>query len=250
MRKSKHPLMIKKSEILALIPARGGSSGLPDKNIRPLLGTPLIAHTIEAALVSNYITRTIVSTDSDQIATVARSYGAEVPYKRPADISLFDSHFFQVIKHSVQWLEENEGYQPDIVCSLLCTTPMRTTQDIDKCMKLMTDTGCDWCFTVNEMEHHPWRAMIVNGDNMRALFDVPREKLWSNRQELPLIHRMNGGVIAGKREHIANHNEYNIDNLQFTDTDVRCVVMPPERSLDIDTLMDFNMVQEAMKLMK
>jgi CMP-N,N'-diacetyllegionaminic acid synthase len=229
-----------KKEILALIPARGGSKGLPGKNIRLLDNKPLIAHSIEEALKSKYITRVVVATDSHEIAEVARKYGAETPFVRPPEVSGDRSHAFEIYKYSAQWLLENEGYKSDIQCNMLGTTPLRNSEDIDRCMELMIQSECDWCFTVNEMEHHPYRAMkILDDTKMKAWFNIARESLWANRQELPYAVRFNGGVMAGKTEHILNFDEYNIDNLEFAQTDVRYVKMPMNRSYDIDTIEDF-----------
>jgi CMP-N-acetylneuraminic acid synthetase len=235
-------------EILGLIPARGGSKGLPGKNIRPLLGKPLIAHTIESALESKYLNRVIVVTDSDEIAEIAKAAGAEVPFKRPVEVSGDRSHAFAVYNYAASWLAENENYHPDIIANIFCTTAMRSSQDIDACMEMMVRTNCDWCFTVNEIEHHPYRAVTVNEEGrMRPFFDIPREMMWANRQELPEMYRFNGGVIAGKTKHILEHDEYNIDNLEFADVDVRCVKMPVSRALDIDTELDFRIVEMAMQ---
>lgn len=242
---------MKKKEILALIPARGGSKGLPGKNIRLLNGIPLIAYTILEAKKSKYITRVIVATDSKEIAEVAREYGAETPFVRPSKISGDTSHAFEVYKYSAKWLLENEGYKADIQCNLLPTTPLRNSEDIDKCMELMIKTNCDWCFTVNEMEHHPYRAMkILNDTKMKPWFDIPREVLWANRQELPLVVRFNGGVMAGKTEHILYNDEYNIDNINFPDTDIRYILMPQNRSFDIDTIEDFEFLEFLLKRKK
>ena len=238
-------------EILGLIPARGGSKGLPGKNIRPLDGKPLIAHTIEAAKASKYLTRVIVVTDSDEIASVAREYGAETPFVRPPEVSGDQSHAFAVYKYSAHWLRENEGYEPHIICNMLCTTAMRTAADIDACMSLMLETDCDWCFTVNEIEHHPYRAVVVDDSGrMKPFFDIPRETMWANRQELPKMHRFNGGVIAGKTCHILEHEEYNIDNLSFSDIDVRCVEIPMSRAGGIDTIEDFQLMELMLKAKK
>jgi len=233
-----------RTEILALIPARGGSKGLPGKNIRPLNDIPLIAHTIIAAKKSRFITRIVVATDSNEIAEVAREYGAETPFVRPAKVSTDTSHAFEVYSYAARWLFENQGYQSHIQCNLLPTTPLRNHEDIDNCIQLMLDSDCDWCFTVNEMEHHPYRAMrVIDDTRMKAWFDIPREVLWANRQELPYAVRFNGGVMAGKTEHILNYDEYNIDNLSFSDTDVRYVNMPVSRSFDIDSLEDIEFIE-------
>jgi CMP-N,N'-diacetyllegionaminic acid synthase len=245
MQKNKNQISLSR-EILALIPARGGSTGLPGKNIRVLGGLPLIAHTIKEAQKSKHITRIIVATDSEEIAEISRNYGAETPFVRPPEVSGHLSHAFEIYKYSAEWLLKNEGYTSDIQCNLLPTTPLRSHHDIDKCMNLMIESNCDWCFTVNEMEHHPYRGMVTLEDNrMKSLFDIPREELWSNRQELPKIVRFNGGVMAGKTEHIMKHDEYNIDNIDFSDTDVRYVEMPMKRSYDIDTLEDFQFIENV-----
>jgi N-acylneuraminate cytidylyltransferase/CMP-N,N'-diacetyllegionaminic acid synthase len=242
---------VTQTEVLALIPARGGSKGLPGKNIKLLDGIPLIAHSILAAIESKTITRVIVATDSAEIAGIAREFGAETPFFRPSHVSTDTSHAFQIYKYSAQWLLENEGYQAEIQCKLLPTTPLRNSKDIDECIQLMIATKCDWCFTVNEMEHHPYRAMqVVDDTKMKAWFDIPRETLWANRQELPYAVRFNGGVMAGRTEHILYFDEYNIDNLTFSDTDVRYVKMPVNRSFDIDTIEDFEFINYLLNKQK
>jgi CMP-N-acetylneuraminic acid synthetase len=165
---------------------------------------------------------------------------------RPPEVSGDISHAFSIYKYSAEWLSKHENYISDIQCNLLPTTPLRTHNDIDKCLDLMIESNCDWCFTVNEMEHHPYRGMVALNDNkMKSLFDIPREVLWSNRQELPKIVRFNGGVMAGKTEHIFKHEEYNIDNIDFNDTDVRYVEMPMNRSYDIDSLEDLQFIENV-----
>ncbi len=240
--------MNKPAEILALIPARGGSKGLPGKNIQPLNGIPLIAHSILAAKESRHVSRVVVATDSEEIAAVARDYGAETPFVRPPEVSTDTSHAFQIYKYTAEWLLKEEEYRADIQCNLLPTTPLRGSGDIDACMQLMLSSGCDWCFTVNEMEHHPYRAMRPLDDSrMQAWHDIPRDLLWANRQELPPALRFNGGVMAGRSEHILNFDEYNIDNLDFADTDVRYVQMPVERALDVDTQLDIDFIEFVLK---
>ena len=235
--------MATKKEILGLIPARGGSIGLPGKNIRPLNGIPLIGHTILKAKKSKLIDRVIVATDSDEIAEIAIRYGAEVPFRRPAEISGPKSHGFEVFKYSLNWLKEHENYIPDILSTMLCTTPFLYAEDIDSCLIKMINNDYDWCFTINEIEHHPYRAMMLEGDLMHPMFDLENTKLWGNRQEFPMVYRFNGGVIAAKTEHIRNYNEYNIDNLKYYNTRVGYSIMPQDRSIDIDTAADFEFVE-------
>lgn len=231
------------TEILGLIPARGGSRGLPGKNIRPLAGHPLIAHTIMAARASRLLTRLVVVTDDPHIGEVSRRYGAETPFPRPAELSADDTHAFAVYKYTLARLKELEGYRPDFVCALFCTTPFRSTEDIDLALRPLLEGGCDWSFTINEIEHHPYRAMRLEGETMRPLFDLDRSLMWANRQELPALFRFNGGVIAGRSEHIEQNQEYNIDASTAATVRLGYHLMPASRSLDIDTLEDFEYVE-------
>ena len=130
---------------------------------------------------------------------------------------------------------------------MLCTTPFKTASDIDDCLQTMIEHDYDWCFTINEIEHHPYRAMKIIGDQIKPLFDIDRSVMWANRQELPELYRFNGGVIAGKTEHIENNDEYNIDNLNYSDTRVGYSIMPVSRTIDIDTLEDFEFVEMMMR---
>ena len=228
---------MKKFETLGLIPARGGSKGIKNKNLRDLNGKPLIAHTIEVALKSN-LSRVVVATDSSEIRSVAIKYGAESPFLRPKSISKDKSHAFEIYKYTLDWFEKNEKYRPDALCTLLCTTPMRDTNIVNQCIRKLQTKKFDWVFTVNEFEHHPYRAMIIKKSEMKPLFNVSNKKLWGNRQELPILYRMNGGVISCLSENIKNNKEYNIDNLRYKKTKMGYVIMKKNDSLDIDEPID------------
>jgi len=228
---------MKKFETLGLIPARGGSKGIKNKNLKLLNKKPLIVHTIQAALRSK-LNRVIVATDSPKIRAVAIKYGAECPFIRPKKISKDKSHAFEVYKYTLSWLKKNENYVPDALCTLLCTTPFRDTSTINKCVDKLRSKKYDWVFSVNEFEHHPYRAMIINNKTMKPLFNVRNKKLWSNRQELPLFYRFNGGVISGLSKNIIQNKEYNIDNLKYKKTKVGFVVMKKKDALDIDEPID------------
>lgn len=123
--------MVNRLEVLALIPARGGSKGIPRKNLRDFAGAPLIAYSIAAALQAELVTRVIVSTDDSEIAEVARAWGAETPFVRPAQFAQDDSTDLPVFEHALQWLRENEGYQPEIVIQLRPTSPIRPVGLLD-----------------------------------------------------------------------------------------------------------------------
>lgn len=124
-------------KIIAIIPARSGSKSIPDKNIQSLNGTPLLAYTIQHALQSKYIQRTIVSTDSEYYASIAKSFQAEVPFIRPSAIAMDHSTDLEVFEHALKWLKENENYEPDLIVHLRPTTPLRNTLDIDKMIEIL-----------------------------------------------------------------------------------------------------------------
>lgn len=129
--------MVKKTEVLALIPARGGSKGIPRKNINLFAGYPLICYSIAAGLQAESVTRVIVSTDDAEIAGVARDWGAETPFLRPAELAQDQTTDLPVFQHALQWLKENEGYSPDLVIQLRPTSPIRPRHCVDKAVALM-----------------------------------------------------------------------------------------------------------------
>src|SRR3989344_6105761 len=149
-------------EILGIIPARGGSKGVPGKNMRPLAGKPLIAWTIKEAKKSKHLTRTIVSTDDDQIAATARAFGGEVPFLRPKEISRDLSTDVEFLQHALSFLKEKEQYMPDIVLRLPPTSPLRTAEDIDAGIeKLLEDAEADAARPVVEAPKPPFRAWKI-----------------------------------------------------------------------------------------
>lgn len=234
-------------KILSFILARGGSTGVPGKNIRMIAGRPLIAHTIEVAKASRFINRTIVATDSEQIAAAAREAGAEVPFERPGEMSQKLSRAYDVYRWFLQRLREQEGYRPDIFVMLFGTSYSKTVEDVDAAIAKLIESDCDWVFTVTPVEHHPYRCFIPEGDHMRPFCaGVPSFDLWGNRQELPPAVRINGNAFVTWTENIENYTTYNIDTVEHGATDVRFVECPQERSLDIDTEHDFAMAEIVM----
>jgi CMP-N,N'-diacetyllegionaminic acid synthase len=231
---------------LGLIPARGGSKGIKKKNLRKINGKPLIAYTIEQALKSN-IDRVIVATDDEEIMNVAKKYGAECPFKRPKNISTSKSHAFDIYKYTLQWLKKNDNYIPDVLCVMLCTTPFRRIETINSCLKKIKSKKYDWVFTINEMEHHPYRAMLKKNIFVKPLFDIPNYKIWVNRQELPEMYRFNGGVFASFSQNILKNKEYNIDNLKYRNVKVGYEIMTKKESIDIDDPIDLEFVRFLMK---
>lgn len=180
--------MIKNYTVLAIIPARGGSKRIPNKNIKPLLGKPLIAYSIEEAKKSKYIDRVIVSTDSESIKDASIRFGAEVPFLRPADISGDTSVDFDLFHHALLWFEKEEKYLPDIIVQLRPTSPFRVVKNIDDAIELLAaHPDADSVRTVTKPEQHPYKMYryeegrflkpLLEIENEPEAFNLPEQKL-------------------------------------------------------------------------
>lgn len=239
-------------KIMALILARGGSTGVPGKNVRPIAGKPLIAHTIDVARASRLINRVVVATDSPAIADAARAAGAEVPFERLAEHSQKLSRAYDVYRHFIERLQADEDYRPDIVVMLFSTSYTKTTEEVDAAIAKLIDTDCDWVFTVTEVDHHPYRMFVpigAPGEDRMATYcaDVKSQNIWGNRQELPPVYRINGNAFVTWTENIEDHTTYNVDQVDHADVDVRYVLCPQETSMDIDTPLDFAVAEYLME---
>ena len=234
---------IGRSQVLAVITARGGSKGLPQKNLRPLADKPLIAHTIDAAKHARFLDRTIVSTDDEQIAALARSHGADVPFLRPAELARDETPSLPVLIHAIRWLDGNEAYRPDYVMLLQPTSPLRTAQDIDNCITLALEKDADGVVSLCQAKHHPYWMKRVEADGRVTdllLLDQPLETAYSRRQDLPPGYAINGAVYLVRREILLEYQTFYTDRTY-------AYVMPLERSLDIDTLWDFRLAEFVLK---
>jgi CMP-N,N'-diacetyllegionaminic acid synthase len=180
--------------VVAIIPARGGSKGLPQKNIKPLAGKPLVAYSIEAAKASPLVDRVIVSTDDEEIARVAREYGAEVPFMRPAELAADMAPTEPVLKHAVEWLEENENYHVDIVLFLQPTDIFRKKSMIEGVIRrLLEDDGIDSCFVAYATHKNFWRRP---GDQwVRLAPDIA----YGPRQTREHLYREDTGIACATR---------------------------------------------------
>lgn len=186
--------------VAGVIPARGGSKGVPRKNIALLGGKPLVVHTIEAALAAKRLTRTILTTDDEEIAAVGRAAGIEVPFLRPADLAGDRSPTLPVLQHAVAWLEAN-GLQPDAICLLQPTNPLRGAALIDACIAEFEARGADCVFTTLPVpaEHNPhWVYESAAGGSLRLSTGeaepIPR------RQSLPPAYHREGSVYITRRD--------------------------------------------------
>ncbi|HLT71723.1 MAG TPA: acylneuraminate cytidylyltransferase family protein [Cyclobacteriaceae bacterium] len=217
-------------KVLGIIPARGGSKGVPGKNIRPLNGKPLIVYTIEAALASR-LTDVIVSTDDDAIANVAREAGANVPFRRPAELSGDSARSIPVAQHALKFMEEVNNTVYDAIMLLQPTAPFRTVEDINRALDILEATGADSVISVQDVEaFHPARMKYLDGDK---LIDPPFCEAYENqgRQELRPMYIRNGAIYLTRRDVLLGGS--------YKGNDCRALIMPPERSVNIDSIHDF-----------
>ena len=182
---------------MALIPARGGSKGIPHKNLRPLAGIPLVVHSILVAQQSQHIDRIVVSTDSREISDVVKKYGAEVPFLRPGDLAEDSTPDFPVFEHCLKWFEANENYSPDIVVHLRPTGPLRTVEQIENGIKLLCDQpDTDSVRSVNQPHQSPYKMWTQEGNFLRPLLSLASipEPYNASRQILPRVFETNANV--------------------------------------------------------
>lgn len=219
------------TKCIAVIPARGGSKKIPKKNIRLLLGRPLIAWTIETALACPIIERVLVSTDSVEIGEIASRYGAEVPFLRPSQLSQDDTPDLPVYQHAISWLLENDDFSPDIAVWLRPTTPLRTVEDIEAAAQIIISTGADCVRSVTKVDHHPFWMKNLQGDRLTPFIVGKDEHSYYQRQLLPPAYRLNGAVDITRCQGVMQTDI-------LYGSDMRGYVMPIERSIDIDTELD------------
>lgn len=223
---------------VALIPARGGSKGIPHKNVAPLGGRPLIAYTIEAALRARSVGRTVVSTDDAGIARLSRELGAEVPFLRPSDLAQDETSMVEVVKHFLERLAAVEGLRPEVIVLLQPTSPLRTAADIDRAVELFRGGAWDSVVSVVRVKRHPLWMFAMEGGRLVPLAEAGREA--TRRQDLPLVWRLNGAIYVTRPATISAY-----DNL--LGEKVGAYEMPDERSLDIDSPLDLLFAETWLK---
>lgn len=224
------------SGVLAVIPARGGSKSIPKKNIRLLGGKPLIAYSIASGKSSPLIDRVIVSTDNEQIAGIAKDYGAEVPFLRPKELAQDNTSDLPVFQHALQWLYDNENYQPDIIVHLRPTNPFRTVSDIDEAIELLQ----------NNPNAHSVRGVSIPLTSPYKMYRLKKHGLIEPlflkenpnahnmpRQELPTVYRGNGNIDITR---------WNTMMKLISMTGIRILpfLIEEERCVDIDTQEDWD----------
>jgi len=222
--------------VLGLIPARGGSKALPRKNLAPLAGRPLIAHTIAAALEAAGLERVIVSTDDEEIARVARTHGAEAPFLRPAELAEDASPAVAVMRHAVQWLEENQGWRAGVVVYLQPTSPLRRAGHIDRAVELLWREEADSVVSVVEVPHSfsPVSVMRLEDGLLRPYLG---ETGPLRRQDKPRLYARNGPAVLAVKRDTVMQGEGPFGQL------VLPLVMDAAESVDIDSAFDLELAE-------
>jgi CMP-N-acetylneuraminic acid synthetase len=225
--------------VLAIIPARGGSKGMPGKNIRMFAGKPLIAHSIAAALQCPLISRTVVSTDDDKIAEVAQAHGAQV-IKRPDELAADTSLVIDAMKHAVLKVEE-EGEEVDFVLLLEPTSPFRRAEDLEKCVRILLDDKADSVATFTDAHVSPNRLWRVSEDTVEPYIEgaVP----WLPRQKQPKAHELTGQIYGLSKKALFEKE----DSISLLLGRKFAVITPRETALDIDTELDFMIAEKVME---
>lgn len=220
---------------LAVITARGGSKGVPRKNVLPLGGKPLIAWTIEAALAAKRLARVIVSTDDEEIAEISRRYGADVPFKRPVELATDTSHHPDVMIHAVNFMAEHRGESFETVLCLQPTVPFRRAEHIDAGIDAFYASGAESLIAVKPQDYPPWWMFRLDGDRIRPAFEYkPGVNVFNlERQEFPKVYRPNGAIYVTWIASLLR------DKRLVNPSDCAYVVMDIRDSLDIDTVADF-----------
>lgn len=223
--------MIAGKSVLAIIPARGGSKGVPRKNIRNVGGKPLIAWTIEEAKKSKFIDRLILSTEDEEIASIAKKCGCEVPFMRPEELAEDHTPGIEPIIHAIHTLPEKY----DMVVLLQPTSPLRIKEDIDGCIARCVQGSTRSCVTVTESDKSPyWMYELDNNGQMTAV--IPSDTMIVRRQDLPKAYVLNGAVYSANKDWL-------LEKRTFLTNETVAYPMPKERSLDIDTEFDIKIFE-------
>lgn len=225
--------------VLGLIPARGGSKGIPHKNITLVAGRPLLAYTCEAALGSRWLSRVILSTDDPAIARVGQEHGVSAPFMRPDELSGDNTPSLAVAQHALRWLAEHEHWQADILVLLQPTSPLRQAHHIDEALDTMMNLNADTVVSVVTVPHHfsPYKLMQLDDVCLHNFWRDPLPFDRFNRHSLPTLYARNGpAVLASRASVILNQNT-------FYGQRVAPYVMSEEDSIDIDTAFDLRIAE-------
>ena len=220
----------------AFIFARGGSKGVKGKNIKSIAGKPLISWTIDMGLANERIRRVIVSTDSEEIACLARQRGAEVPFMRPPELALDESREWDAWRHALMEMEKCDGQMPKVLVSLPSTAPLRQQEDIDKCLDLFEAEKPDVVLSMTEASHSPWFNMVKQNTEGELSLLIGNEGIIARRQDAPLVYNLATVCYVVK-------SDYVMKSENLFEGKAKAVIIPPERAIDIDTPLDFELAQ-------
>lgn len=237
--------MQKRIKVIAIIPARGGSKGLPGKNIRLLGGKPLIAYSIETAKKSKLIERVIVTTDDEEIASVAREYGAEIPFLRPAELAQDDTPPDPVLKHTLEFLYDKEGVKPEIIAWLEPPNPFRTAEEVDEAIQVFSDDpSADSLRSVIEPFQNPYKSWILEGKYLTPLIPKKGKAFFSGpRQKTPKTYWQNAAIFLVRYDTIMKKGNF------FGDK-ILPYIMESDRFVDIDDEESFALAEWYFKKMQ
>lgn len=224
--------MIKNSRVLALIPARGGSKGIKDKNIISVCGKPLISYSICAARKSKYVDDVVVTTDSNTIAKVSREYGAEVPFLRPEYLATDNAKTIDASIHAINWLGEH-GRNYDILVLLQPTQPLRLTKDIDGALEKYMQENEQALVSVRRVEEHPILIRTIDEDG--KLKKLLQMNSTVRRQDMPVYYIVDGSIYINSVKELNEKTSFNDNGIPY--------IMPMERSIDIDVIEDVKRVE-------
>lgn len=231
-------------KIISVITARGGSKGLPGKNIKLLGSKPLIAYSIEASLGSKYVNTTVVSTDYEDIRQISIQYGAEAPFLRPPELATDTAHSPEVVEHAVNYYESKQNKQYDITLMLQPTSPFRNSKHIDEAIeKFWEDPSLDSLISIKKQDYPPWWMFKPEGSRLKPVFHYQDGVNVFNleRQQLPTVYRPNGATYVTWRKYLKKSCAIvNPENNGF-------YIMSPEDSIDIDSMADFYAAEEELK---
>lgn len=226
--------------VVGFIFARGGSKGVPRKNIRLFAGKPLIAYAIQAARQSHLITRVIVSTDDAEIAEIAVQYGAEVPFLRPAEFAGDKSPEWLAWQHAITEIQNKNDQIIDVFVSIPTTAPLRSTEDIDASIAKLLNSDADIVVTVKKAERSPYFNMVRCDETGYVHLVIPPENVMHRRQDAPAVYDMTTVAYAA-------HPEFIMKAKSIFEGKVMAVEIPPERALDIDTELDFAIAEYLLR---
>jgi len=224
---------------VVLIFARGGSKGLPGKNLKELGGKPLIAWSILHARSIDRVSRVIVSTDSEEIADISRKYGAEVPFMRPTELATDSSPEWLSWQHALEYLRDTDGELPEIMLSLPTTSPLRSSVDIESCLDLYLEGGADVVISTTEPHRNPYFNMVKKNKDGTVGLVCGEGLSISHRQNSPEVFDMTTVCYVANPRFV-------LDNNSIFDGRVKAVNVPVERSIDIDSLLDFQIAEFLM----